>query len=155
MTRLLKKLYGDDCGALLATEWVVVATLLVLGLIPALIAIRQGTLNELFDFSNATASLDQSYEFNGQEICVPDRDDSWWHGRRDGAVGDVREFDAAGKEVVRERDGRRHDQRILARTWGSKFIEPQHNEDGKFHHTGHKFLQAQGAGAEGQVEQPE
>jgi hypothetical protein len=65
---LVRKLWKDDGGALLATEWVVVATIMVLGLIPGLIAIRQGTLTELADFANATLSLNQSYSFSGQAL---------------------------------------------------------------------------------------
>jgi hypothetical protein len=65
---LLRRLWDDDCGALLATEWVVMVTLLVLGLIPALIAVRQGVLSEMTDFSHAATSLDQSYGFTGQFV---------------------------------------------------------------------------------------
>ncbi|HZT81259.1 MAG TPA: hypothetical protein VFA26_13605 [Gemmataceae bacterium] len=65
---IVKELWGDDVGALLATEWVVVATILVLGIIPGLVAIRQGNLAELTDVSNALLSLNQSYNFTGQAL---------------------------------------------------------------------------------------
>lgn len=69
---LLRRLWRDDCGALLAAEWVLIATLMVLGLVPALIAIRQGVLSELTEMANATRSLDQSFGFTGQRIGCND-----------------------------------------------------------------------------------
>src|SRR5262245_27704996 len=74
MKRTLTNLWTDDCGALLATEWVVLATILVIGIIPGLVAIRRGVLNEMKDISNATLSLDQSYEFTGNELFCDDDD---------------------------------------------------------------------------------
>lgn len=72
MKHVLSNMWADDSGALLATEWVVLATILVIGVVPGLIAVRQGALEELLDFSNATMSLDQSYEFEGQEVVDTD-----------------------------------------------------------------------------------
>jgi hypothetical protein len=72
MKHVLSNVWADDSGALLATEWVVLATILVIGIVPGLIAVRQGTLEELLDLSNATMSLDQSYEFDGQEVVDTD-----------------------------------------------------------------------------------
>ena len=40
MLRLLRKLWRDDEGALLATEWVFMATILVIGVIPGMVAVR-------------------------------------------------------------------------------------------------------------------
>ena len=40
MTRLLRQLWDDDHGALLATEWVFMGTILVIGIIPGLVAVR-------------------------------------------------------------------------------------------------------------------
>ncbi len=67
---IFKRLWRDDGGAVLATEWLLVTTVLVLGLVPGLIAIRQGLLGELSDVSNATSGLDQSYGFTGQEAAA-------------------------------------------------------------------------------------
>ncbi len=66
-SNLFVRLWRDDCGALLAVEWVVLATVMVLGIIPGLIAVRQGVLSELLDVANAALGLDQSYGFTGQE----------------------------------------------------------------------------------------
>ena len=69
MRHLVVKLWKDDCGALIATEWVFVATILVLGSITGLVMVRQAILTELSDFANALMSLNQSYAFTGQSNC--------------------------------------------------------------------------------------
>jgi hypothetical protein len=69
MRQLIRRLWQDDCGALIATEWVFVATILVLGSITGLVAVRQAILAELQDFAQALMSLDQSYSFSGQSNC--------------------------------------------------------------------------------------
>jgi hypothetical protein len=60
MRNLMSKLWADDCGALIATEWVFVATILVLGSITGLVAVRQAVLSELTEFANAVLALNQS-----------------------------------------------------------------------------------------------
>src|SRR4051794_37350159 len=50
MSQLMLKLWNDDCGALIATEWVFVATILVLGAITGLVAVRQAAISELTEF---------------------------------------------------------------------------------------------------------
>jgi hypothetical protein len=75
---LFRRLWKDDCGALIGTEWMLVATIMVIGVIPGYIVIRQGALRGLTDFANATGSLDQSYSFCGQRLECPGHDrDSW------------------------------------------------------------------------------
>jgi len=69
-SQLLKRLWADDCGALLATEWVFVATILVLGIITGLVAVRQAVISELTEFANAVMALNQSYSFSGQSNCL-------------------------------------------------------------------------------------
>ena len=70
MRRLMQKLWSDDHGALIATEWVFVATILVLGIITGLIAVRQAVISELTEFANAVMALSQSYSFAGQSNCL-------------------------------------------------------------------------------------
>jgi hypothetical protein len=69
MRQLMCKLWQDDAGALIATEWVFVATILVLGSITGLVAVRQAVISELVEFANAVMSLNQSYSFSGQSNC--------------------------------------------------------------------------------------
>jgi hypothetical protein len=69
MRHLLQRLWTDDCGALIATEWVFVATILVLGIIVGLVAVRQAVISELTEFAGAVMSLNQSFSFTGQSNC--------------------------------------------------------------------------------------
>src|SRR5437016_8885881 len=69
MRKLLNRLWADDGGALIATEWVFVATILILGAITGLVAVRQAVISELTEFANAVMALDQSYSFTGQSNC--------------------------------------------------------------------------------------
>src|SRR3954451_22299654 len=69
MSHLMLKLWNDDCGALIATEWVFVATILVLGAITGLVAVRQAVISELTEFASAVMALNQSYSFTGQTNC--------------------------------------------------------------------------------------
>ena len=40
MHHLIRKLWRDDDGAMLATEWVFMGTILILGIIPGMVAFR-------------------------------------------------------------------------------------------------------------------
>lgn len=55
LCRLLHKLWKDQRGSLLITEWVFMATILVLGIIPGIVAVR----------TSMTAALLQS----AQQMC--------------------------------------------------------------------------------------
>jgi hypothetical protein len=55
---------------LIATEWVFVATILILGIITGLVAVRGAVISELVEFANAVAALSQSYSFAGQSNCL-------------------------------------------------------------------------------------
>jgi hypothetical protein len=54
-----QKLWNDDSGALVATEWVFVATIMVLGAITGLVAVRQAILSELTELADAVISLNR------------------------------------------------------------------------------------------------
>src|SRR5262249_26532771 len=69
MRQLMLMLWQDDLGALIATEWVFVATILILGIITGLVAVRQAVVVELTDFANAVLALNMSYSFSGQTNC--------------------------------------------------------------------------------------
>jgi hypothetical protein len=81
LTTLGGRLWRDDCGALLAVEWVVVATILVLGIIPGLVAVQSGTISELTEWANAVLALDQSYSFAGHELTCDQDNGRWDHDR--------------------------------------------------------------------------
>ena len=69
MRQTFTALWNDDCGALIATEWVFVATILVLGIITGLVAVRQAVISELVETAQAIMALNQSYSFSGQSNC--------------------------------------------------------------------------------------
>jgi Flp pilus assembly pilin Flp len=69
MTQLMFRLWADDSGALIATEWAFVATVLVLSLVVGLKAVESAVEGELIDFANAVSSLNQSYSFGGSSGC--------------------------------------------------------------------------------------
>src|SRR5207247_9778741 len=69
MRQLMLRLWKDDGGALIATEWVFVATILVLGVITGLVAVRQAVISELTEFAQAVMALNQSFSFSGQTNC--------------------------------------------------------------------------------------
>jgi hypothetical protein len=59
------KLWDDDGGALLAVEWLFIATILVLGIIVGLTGVRNFTNSGLQEFSNSVGVLNQSFSFGG------------------------------------------------------------------------------------------
>jgi hypothetical protein len=67
--RQMLKLWNDDCGALIATEWVFVVTILILGIITGLVAVRQAVISELTETAQAILALNQSFSFSGQSNC--------------------------------------------------------------------------------------
>jgi hypothetical protein len=147
MKRFWLNLWMDDCGALLATEWIVLATIIVLGVVPGLIAIRNGLLHEMKDIANATMSLDQSYEFTGNELMFDDyrpRDTAnRWLTTDGGSLTEIVK-DANNQHsrttTVARFDGRnprdpRWQQPRIARTAGSAFIQGNHTFDGREVHS--------------------
>jgi hypothetical protein len=66
MSRLLRKFWSDDCGALLASEFVFMYTMLIAGTVSGLVAVRQAAVSELTGVANSIMSLNQSYSFSGQ-----------------------------------------------------------------------------------------
>jgi Flp pilus assembly pilin Flp len=69
MRRVILKLWDDDRGALIAVEWLFIATILVLGVIAGFVGVRNFVNSGLQEFSNAVGALNQSYSFAGQIGC--------------------------------------------------------------------------------------
>jgi Flp pilus assembly pilin Flp len=69
MTKLLSKLWKDDAGALIATEFLFVATILVIGLIVGLATVRDAVSTELAELANAILALSQGYTIQGLTGC--------------------------------------------------------------------------------------
>jgi hypothetical protein len=63
--RVLRNLWKDDAGFVFSAELVLVATILVLGLLVGMTAVRDAVVSELSDVAGAIQDLNQSYEFYG------------------------------------------------------------------------------------------
>lgn len=65
MALLLRKLWRDDCGALISSEFLFVATILVIGVIIGLTNVRDALNAELTELGNAFLALSQGYTVSG------------------------------------------------------------------------------------------
>jgi hypothetical protein len=65
MTRILLRLWNDDCGALLSSELLFVATILVIGVIIGLTNLREAINVELTELGNAFLALSQGFTISG------------------------------------------------------------------------------------------
>ena len=61
----MKKQQKKEAGFIVSAELVLIATILVIGLIVGMVAIRDQVTAEMKDVAEAIGSLDQSYTFNG------------------------------------------------------------------------------------------
>lgn len=62
---MLKNLWNDEVGALLSAEFVLLATILVIGAIVGLKAVQEAITNELADVGQAISNVNQSYSWSG------------------------------------------------------------------------------------------
>jgi hypothetical protein len=65
MNRIAMKLWNDDAGAIIAAEYLFVVTILVIGTIVGLAAVREAINNELTEVANALLALSQGYVISG------------------------------------------------------------------------------------------
>lgn len=61
----MKKQQKKEAGFIVSAELVLIATILVIGLIVGMVAIRDQLTAEMKDVAESIGSLDQSYTFNG------------------------------------------------------------------------------------------
>jgi Flp pilus assembly pilin Flp len=73
---LVQRLWNDDDGALIAIEFLFVATILIIGIIVGLAAIRDAVNTELTELGNAILALSQGYIIQGQVGCCASTDGS-------------------------------------------------------------------------------
>ena len=69
MSKLLQKLWKDDCGALISMELLFVATILIIGLVVGLTALRDAIDVELSELANAILALSQGFTVSGLSGC--------------------------------------------------------------------------------------
>ena len=70
MRTLLKHVWKQDQG-MLAFEWILVITLLAIGIVGGLSAVRDGVIDELADVAEAILHVDQSWTVAPPD-CSPD-----------------------------------------------------------------------------------
>jgi Flp pilus assembly pilin Flp len=72
MKTLLLQAWSEEEGVL-SFEWVLLITLLVIGIVGGLAAARDGIIDELGDIAEATMSIDQSFSLPGIPLLgIPD-----------------------------------------------------------------------------------
>jgi hypothetical protein len=64
---LARRLWNDDCGAVLTTEYLALGSIVVLGSIGGMTAMRDATVDEMQEYSHAVRNLNQSYSYPGMQ----------------------------------------------------------------------------------------
>ncbi len=62
--KTLKALWSDESGAIVSTEIVLVITILGIGMVVGLAAVRNSVVSELGDVAQAIANTNQSYSYS-------------------------------------------------------------------------------------------
>jgi Flp pilus assembly pilin Flp len=62
---MLKNFWNDDAGAIVASEIILIATILVIGIVTGLSSVRDAVIEELADVGAAIGSVNQSYTVQG------------------------------------------------------------------------------------------
>lgn len=65
MKSLLRRLWNDDCGAILTTEYLTLGTVVVLGGVGGLAAMRDSVNSEMSEFGNSVRAIRQQYSAPG------------------------------------------------------------------------------------------
>jgi len=73
---LVNRLWQDDEGALIAIEFLFVATILVIGIIVGLSGVRDAVVVELTELGNAILALSQGFTLSGLTGCCASTDGS-------------------------------------------------------------------------------
>lgn len=63
--KLVKRLWSDEAGFIVSAELILIATIVVIGLLVGLAAVRDGIVSELSDVAGALQDVNQSYSIDG------------------------------------------------------------------------------------------
>lgn len=63
----MKNLWTDESGSIITSELVLVSTILVVGLVSSLTAMRDAFIAEMTDLTAGIASIDQSFAIGGTQ----------------------------------------------------------------------------------------
>jgi hypothetical protein len=69
MSNLFKKLWSDDCGGVLASEFLFLYTMMVVGSVSGLTAMRQALVSEMAESANSLMALNQSFSYSGVHLA--------------------------------------------------------------------------------------
>jgi hypothetical protein len=69
MQKLLAKCWNDDAGAIIASEFLFIATILVVSLVVGLTSVRNAVNTELTELANSVLALNQGFTIAGQVGC--------------------------------------------------------------------------------------
>jgi Flp pilus assembly pilin Flp len=62
---VLRRLWKEDTGAIVSSELILVATLLVIGIVTGLSSVRTAVVTELGDWADGIGAVNQSFSFGG------------------------------------------------------------------------------------------
>ncbi|MGC3969425.1 MAG: hypothetical protein QM775_19320 [Pirellulales bacterium] len=65
MKVLFERLWNEEAGAIVSAEIMLIASILVIGVIVGLAAVRDSLVTELADVAQALANVNQSYSYSG------------------------------------------------------------------------------------------
>ncbi len=65
MNNLLRRLWADDQGAVISTELVLVIGILIFGIIPGLVALRNAVIASLVNIGNTLVEIVPSFTYSG------------------------------------------------------------------------------------------
>lgn len=101
MRNLMSKLWNDDGGAIIAAEFVLVATILVLGLVVGLKAVNLAINNELAEVASAFGHVSQTYRYCGTTgKCASTNGSSYSDELNDFTVSCLSQFDSGSEEFL-------------------------------------------------------
>lgn len=69
MRQVFSRLWKDEDG-IVALEYLLVATIIGLGLITGLVAVRQALVTELVELAAAITNINQGYSYAGYSVCL-------------------------------------------------------------------------------------
>jgi len=67
----MRKLWNDECGAVMAAELILILTVVGLGVMIGMKVVQVALVSELHDVADAIASIDQSWSSGGQGFQDP------------------------------------------------------------------------------------
>lgn len=68
MANLLSRLWNDDQGAIISVEWLLIVSVLIFGLIPGLVALRNGIDASMATIANIIMQILPSFTYSGYTL---------------------------------------------------------------------------------------